>query len=656
MDINHAIQIAGETALSMYSAMPVKIALLVVALLFCFAGFKLLRGVTALLGVVLGVACGTCVPGLFQSSMTPFMEMILTILGMVVLGIVCGMICFKFYQLGVFLVFAVVGIAVVYVPALFVAERSMAAFWVILAVGALLFGATGVLFLRPVSIFITSCFGFAAAFPIMDLLQQQIGEQPLWMTIAVGAVLSVLGFVVQLLTNRQAEAHPFGIEDVDDEDDDEIEEAVPVAAQTGEQDGVSDSTQVLDMSELPQEEPDEIDTISDAIAARIGLAEPETHPLTEEDVRQMTQLMEETETQPLTQETAETAPVEQEEQETVLLEPDTEPQPEPEQAQPDADAQPQQADEPEEPTEAIPEEEVDPVTRLLDAMRPQTQRITVPVEEEPEKESALYDEPTIGFDRVQSAAVNDEPTVVFEPVEETEPDSEPEPVEQESEPDEIGNEPTQLLDETEEPASEQATESADEQPEELDAQPTQVIEPAAYVEIDSEPAQAEEQPSEPDEIGNEPTQLLDEIEEPAPEQEPEIVDEQPEELDAQAIQPKKRRNPLCIVPALLLAIGALAVATVGFQYVEIVLALGFACYLLKWYRTAAFACAILCVRRAVDAVMLYMQNGASALGLNQTTLAFGLDIVSCLVLLWLTVVAVHSYTKANQEDADDEED
>ena len=152
MDINDAIQIAGETALSMYSAMPVKIALLVVALLFCFAGFKLLRGVTALLGVVLGVACGTCVPGLFQSSMTPFMEMILTILGMVVLGIVCGMICFKFYQLGVFLMFAVVGIGVVYVPALFVAERSMAAFWVILAVGALLFGVTSVLFLRPVSI------------------------------------------------------------------------------------------------------------------------------------------------------------------------------------------------------------------------------------------------------------------------------------------------------------------------------------------------------------------------------------------------------------------------------------------------------------------------------------------------------------------------
>lgn len=655
MDINYAIQIAGETALSMYSAMPVKIALLVVALLFCFAGFKLLRSVTALLGVVLGVACGTCVPGLFQSSMTPFMEMILTILGMVVLGIVCGMICFKFYQLGVFLMFAVVGIGVVYVPALFVAERSMAAFWAILAVGALLFGVTSVLFLRPVSIFITSCFGFAAAFPIMELLQQQIGEQPLWMTVAVGVVLSVLGFAVQLLTNRQAEAHPFGIEDADDEDDDEIEEAVPVAAQTGEQDGVSDSTQVLDMSALPQEEPDEIDTISDAIAARIGLAEPETHPLTEEDVQQMTQLMEEAETQPLMQETTETAPMEQE---TVLLKSD---------AQEEA-PEPEQADEP----EAIPEEAVDPVTQLLDAMRPQAKRITVPAEEEPiepetpaasaAEEAALYDEPTIGFARVQATAVNDEPTVVFEPVEAAEADSAPELAEEftaPAEPDEIGNEPTQLLDEIEEPASEQATESVDEQPEELDAQPTQVIEPAAYVEIDSEPVQAAEEataPNEPDEIGNEPTQLLDEIEDAAPEQTPEIADEQPEELDAQPTQVKKRSNPLCIVPALLLAIGALAVATVGFQYVEIVLALGFACYLLKWYRTAAFACAILCVRRAVDAVMLYMQNGASALGLNQTTLAFGLDVVSCLVLLWLTVVAVHSYTKANQEDADDEED
>lgn len=180
MDINNAIQIVGQTALSVYSAMPIKIVLLVAALLFCFAGFKLLRGVTALLGVVLGVACGTCIPDLFSSSMTPFMEMIVTILGMVILGIICGVICFKFYQLGIFLVFAVVGICVVYVPALFIAERTMAAFWIILAVGALLFGTTGVLFLRPVSIFVTSCFGFAAAFPMMDLLQSQVGEQPMW--------------------------------------------------------------------------------------------------------------------------------------------------------------------------------------------------------------------------------------------------------------------------------------------------------------------------------------------------------------------------------------------------------------------------------------------------------------------------------------------
>lgn len=589
MDINNAIQIVGQTALSVYSAMPIKIVLLVAALLFCFAGFKLLRGVTALLGVVLGVACGTCIPDLFSSSMTPFMEMIVTILGMVILGIICGVICFKFYQLGIFLVFAVVGICVVYVPALFIAERTMAAFWIILAVGALLFGTTGVLFLRPVSIFVTSCFGFAAAFPMMDLLQSQVGEQPMWVSIVLGAVLSALGFAVQLLTNRKAAAHPFVREDDDGEADEA--EVVSMMPQPDEIDDVSDSTQVLDMRELPQEEPDEIDSISDLIAARIGLAEPETRPLTSDDAQQMTRLMEEPETQPLEQHIRETQPLAQQDevaQETAVLEVDV-------QTVPEADTAParetveeetQPDDEPNEQTQQIPED--DPVIRLLDAMRPQAKRTTVPVMEQtaqPDNESAavfteaktgLDDAPTIGFERVKPVEENDEQTQVFGSVE----------------PSEIGNEPTQLLDET-------------------------------------EVSELEQTPGAPDKSIEEQEELL----------------------------PRKTKhwNPLRILPALLLAAGALTVATVGFQYVEIVLALGAACYLLKWYRTAAFACAILCVRRAVDAAMLYMRSDGVVLGLNHTTLELGLDIVSCLVLLWLTIVAVHSYTKASQADADEEE-
>ena len=633
MDINNAIQIVGQTALSVYSAMPIKIVLLVAALLFCFAGFKLLRGVTALLGVVLGVACGTCIPDLFSSSMTPFMEMIVTILGMVILGIICGVICFKFYQLGIFLVFAVVGICVVYVPALFIAERTMAAFWIILAVGALLFGTTGVLFLRPVSIFVTSCFGFAAAFPMMDLLQSQVGEQPMWVSIVLGAVLSVFGFAVQLLTNRKAAAHPFGREDDDGEADEA--EVVSMMPQPDEIDDVSDSTQVLDMRELPQEEPDEIDSISDLIAARIGLAEPETRPLTSDDAQQMTRLMEEPETQPLEQQTRETEPLEQQEeaaQETAVLETDdvqvvreTDAAP----AQETVEEKTQPDDEPNEQTQQIPED--DPVIRLLDAMRPQAKRTTVPVMEQtaqPDNESAavfteaktgLDDAPTIGFERVKPVEENDEQTQVFGSVE----------------PSEIGNEPTQLLDETEVSEPEQTPIAPDEQ---LEEQSTQVLNETGA-----------------SEIGNEPTQLLDETEVSELEQTPGAPDKSIEEQEELLPRKTKHWNPLRILPALLLAAGALTVATVGFQYVEIVLALGAACYLLKWYRTAAFACAILCVRRAVDAAMLYMRSDGVVLGLNHTTLELGLDIVSCLVLLWLTIVAVHSYTKASQADADEEE-
>ena len=659
MDINQIIQTAGQTVQTMYGATAVKIALLVVALLFCFAGYKLLRGVTALLGVVLGVACGTCIPGLLNTSMTPFMEMIVTILGMVVLGIVCGVICFKFYQLGVFLVFAVIGIGIVYVPALFVAERSMEAFWVVLAIGAVLFGVTSVLFLRPLSILLTSCLGFVAAMPMLDLLQGQIGEQPQWVTVALGAVLTVLGFAAQLVTNRRTNAQPFGASD--DEDDEETDEEQPedtdAAPQPDAVDGVSDSTQVLDMSELPQEEPDEIDSISDLIAARIGLADPETQPLTEANVSGMTHPMDEPMTQPLEQQTEpeltqpltqQSEPEEPEEpeqaQDEVQTEPETEPEIEPE-TEPEA--------EPEMEQETEPEASVDPVTRLLDAMRPQA-RVTVPAADiepeetvaEPEEVStepaeAAPEEPTSALDM-------DEPTVTFETVQPEEVD---EPTKELQGMDAL----TQLLkdiapaEQTSEPTEplsdwQQLNQIHREQPEQEEPELEQT-EPAEPAEAEPEQPEQSEPEEEPE---SEQTEQAEPEEEPEPEQteQAEPAEPEPEQSEPETDKPRKKRtNPLCIIPAALLTAGALAAATFGFQYVEIVLAIGALFYLVKWYRTAAFACAILCVRRVVDIVMLMQASDTISFGWNQATLDLLLDGVSGLALLLLTFVAVQSYVK-----------
>lgn len=58
--INHAIDIALQTFASLYAGASVKVLVLVLALLLCFAGCRLMRWSSALYGVIAGVAVSTC--------------------------------------------------------------------------------------------------------------------------------------------------------------------------------------------------------------------------------------------------------------------------------------------------------------------------------------------------------------------------------------------------------------------------------------------------------------------------------------------------------------------------------------------------------------------------------------------------------------------
>ena len=269
LTLNSAIGIAGQTLAALYAAIPVKIVLLLLSLLFCFAGYRVLRAVSAMNGVALGVVLGICVTSLFSASINDALGMILTVLAMVVLGIVLGIVFFCWYPLGVFTACACVGAAVVYLPGLFIAQHAQAVFWLVLAGGAILFGVTGVLFLHPAGILATGLFGFSAAFVLTDML---LGRQGL-STLVIGLVLTIAGCAVQALTNRSADALPLGegnrrrtvAAEKKHSGDAHLREPVP------EEDEVSDDTHELDISELPQEEPDEIDSISKTVAAHIGL-------------------------------------------------------------------------------------------------------------------------------------------------------------------------------------------------------------------------------------------------------------------------------------------------------------------------------------------------------------------------------------------------
>ena len=85
----------------------------------------------------------------------------------------------------------------------------------------------------------------------------------------------------------------------------------------------------------------------------------------------------------------------------------------------------------------------------------------------------------------------------------------------------------------------------------------------------------------------------------------------------------------------------LAFALVGIQYVELLLALCFAGYVLGHYRSVAFVCAVLCVRRVADLFTLIVRQ--------ESWTSVGLSAVSCLCFLVLTIAALRGDSRARHE-------
>ncbi|MDO5547704.1 MAG: hypothetical protein Q4F79_04375 [Eubacteriales bacterium] len=171
------------------------IVLLVLGLLFCFLGFRLTRFVSAIAGAVLGG--GLC--AFVASSYLP--ESIASI-GTVAAGVIGALlVAYLFYHISyavVFVICAAAGGALGSVPALAVGSGS-AIFYVIIAACAILFGAAGILFFKPVMIILTGLGGIVAAPQIFSLAGM---ETSMTIKLLAGIVLSVLGMLIQFLTTR----------------------------------------------------------------------------------------------------------------------------------------------------------------------------------------------------------------------------------------------------------------------------------------------------------------------------------------------------------------------------------------------------------------------------------------------------------------------
>ncbi len=184
------------------------IVLLVLGLLCCFAGFRLAKFVFAVGGALIGAGLCAYVAAAYLPA--PAVQ-IGSIAAAVIGAILVAYLFYHLYMVAVFVCCAAVGAAVGSVPAAAAGLNAgeSPAFLAAIAVCAILFGVAGILFIKPVLIVITGLGGMLAAPQIFVLAHV---NQGLKMELLAGAVLSVIGIAVQILTNRKRSTPGFKAE------------------------------------------------------------------------------------------------------------------------------------------------------------------------------------------------------------------------------------------------------------------------------------------------------------------------------------------------------------------------------------------------------------------------------------------------------------
>lgn len=297
VSINSAFGIALQTAATLYEGVLAKLVLLLVMVVLCFAGYRLLHWASALYGALAGVCLGVGLTGVLGSVGVTNSGLALSSAAMLVLGIVLGVVSYRETRLGIFLACGTIGALVGYVPGAFAGEMFKGGFILVLLVCFVLFGVTGVLFYAPAYVIATGLSGMLAGIVVSQLL----GIASVPVQLLLGVILTVAGLAVQIVLPRRAA-----------EKQRQTEEAM------------QDTDPHLPIQQEP-EEPDTIDTISDTVAQHIDLSAPAAPPFVFPEHQEEPE--EETEQEEVSQQ--EPDEPEQVDSSTVVL-----PQPEPEPVQP----------------------------------------------------------------------------------------------------------------------------------------------------------------------------------------------------------------------------------------------------------------------------------------------------------------------------------
>ena len=725
--ISHAIDIAIQTFAALYAGTPAKVLVLVLALLLCFGGCRLMRWSSALYGVIAGVALGICATSLIPFGQSQVNSLMQSIFAMVIGGVVLGILAFRFRELGIFLVCGCVGVLVAYIPATFIQEFSSVGFWCALLGCGMLFGITGVLFLKPACLLATGFSGIPAGLALTGLL----GVSSLGAGILLGCVLTIAGCLVQLyLLRRMEEKAELALQHTDpnlpvvaEEPKEELDDIDKISSRVAENIGITGSYQTVNfpVSDEPEtvddrtmmmpetsKEPEAVETAAEPAAE--GLNETAALPRTKEQLVQKPAepeealVVEEERNADVPEETAQFAwAVEETVKESVA-------QP----AEASAEAEPLQQTE-----KAVPEEEQEPVPKpkksrgwFFFGKRKKQQEELLEMQLDPIEESdgpsevvshsleewaeqfAQPQDPTA--DNKNEAFVDEGSAMEAEIS--SQPDS-PGAEQKKAQSDAEGTTMAEVLEQFA-PVETEETDTAEDKPAVCDMKPSVASEPvrdtgeqlsesleqfmaaaekrrieasaekpaevAPLTETESleqfmaaaEESQIEKPAEEPDaEEPVEAAQLADAEAQDASPLEREGQDDTPqvlplaeeseqlfqitEEVVSEEQKPVETKRPFRWIVPVILVLAALAFALVGIQYVELLLALCFAGYVLGHYRSVAFVCAVLCVRRVADLFTLIVRQ--------ESWTSVGLSAVSCLCFLVLTIAALRGDSRARHE-------
>ena len=725
--ISHAIDIAIQTFAALYAGTPAKVLVLVLALLLCFGGCRLMRWSSALYGVIAGVALGICATSLIPFGQSQVNSLMQSIFAMVIGGVVLGILAFRFRELGIFLVCGCVGVLVAYIPATFIQEFSSVGFWCALLGCGLLFGITGVLFLKPACLLATGFSGIPAGLALTGLL----GVSSLGAGILLGCVLTIAGCLVQLyLLRRMEEKAELALQHTDpnlpvvaEEPKEELDDIDKISSRVAEHIGITGSYQTVNfpVSDEPEtvddrtmmmpetsKEPEAVETAAEPAAE--GLNETAAFPRTEEQSIQKpaepeeAQVVEEEQNADVPEETAQFAWAAEETVKESVAQP----------SEASAEAEPLQQTE-----KAVPEEEQEPVPKpkksrgwFFFGKRKKQQEELLEMQLDPIEESdgpsevvshsleewaeqfAQPQDPTA--DNKNEAFVDEGSAMEAEIS--SQPDS-PGAEQKKAQSDAEGTTMAEVLEQFA-PVETEETDTAEDKPAVCDMKPSVASEPvrdtgeqlsesleqfmaaaekrrieasaeepaevAPLTETESleqfmaaaEESQIEKPAEEPDaEEPVEAAQLADAEAQDASYMEQEGQNDTPqalplaeeseqlfqitEEVVSEEQKSVETKRPFRWIMPVILVLAALAFALVGIQYVELLLALCFAGYVLGHYRSVAFVCAVLCVRRVADLFTLIVRQ--------ESWTSVGLSAVSCLCFLVLTIAALRGDSRARHE-------